>query len=146
MAALIPTKFSQLMLKVETTAGVYIHHCLINGDRSLSETTNFTETIVPDCDDADAPGIKYYDAESQDLEFSGTGKVDLGSLDFYAEWSNSGLPKNVKAEVAATESGGQTYTGEAIIESFEYNGTYKQLAEVTVSGRFTGTYVRTATP
>lgn len=131
--AISKVRHDQLLIMVEDGADNYVHHCLINLDRSFSKSTNWNTEEIPDCDNPDNPATTVRTATSKDFTFTGSGKVDGGSVDFYDTWQDSAEKKNVKI-VLNPATGGLTWTGKGGLESFEVTGSFKNHCEVSVSG------------
>lgn len=102
------TNYTEFLLKIGdgTSPEQFAHPCLINGDKALEITTNFTEDVVPDCDNPANPAEVVMQADSNRVTASGTGKLHKPDAKTYADWAADGSTKNVQIEVgSAGESG-----------------------------------------
>lgn len=73
--------------------------------RGVNETTTFQETVIPDCDDEDAPAWVDRDADSQSATFSGSGNLAKENFGIYREWKRSGQPKRCRIYYFEGEDG-----------------------------------------
>jgi len=88
-------KFSEFLVQIETSPGVFSAPCGLNS-RGWNRTSNANETNVPDCDDPDAPSDVERDIVSKSKSISGAGVVADEDFDIWDEWEDSGDSKNIK--------------------------------------------------
>lgn len=128
---------AQLLLKVGDGADpeVFASPVLINMDRSVSMTTNFSEVEIPHPTSQTTPGSILRFVRSVDYTISGAGKLHEDDLADYLAWIKSGASKNIRAEIGGTSNGGQFIAGAFYLETFELTGPHKEVVEVSISLR-----------
>jgi len=113
------------------TPEVFAHPCLINTDRGITFSSTTTTDIIPDCSDPAAPAWQQTEKDGLSAQISGSGMLDVASIDDFYDWFISEDPKNVKVRVDKT--GGSTWTGSFHLTEFAIQGTRKQKATVSIT-------------
>lgn len=139
--ATVKTDYTEFLIKVGDGASLetFAQPCLINGDKALEITTNFTEDAVPDCDNPTNPAQVYMQAESNRITASGTGKLHKTDAKTYADWAADGSTKNVQIEVGtAGNSGAFLISCPMKCTGFSLRATRPSTVEADVSFGSTG--------
>lgn len=147
MARVNGVSYTQVLLAFDLEdTGTFSQFCTINGDKALTLTNTFTESILPDCDDPDLPDIPDHTPDARSVTFSGSGKLHANDLTaFGPDIHITGRKVRCKASVGKPGEG-FTVTGFVNFESFEFSSSRKQYAEGSLSGMFTGDYTIAAIP
>lgn len=85
--------------------------------KSVDRQKNYSDQVIPDCDDPDAPYWVARDLESMSMEISGEG---LLALEYEQQWNDaidSTTPVNIRVEIEFT-TGIRVYAG-----AFHVNGS-----------------------
>lgn len=130
------TDYTEFLLKIGdgTSPEQFAQPCLVNGDKALEITTNFTEDSVPDCDNPTNPAQILMQADSNRVTCSGTGKLHRPDAKTYADWAADGSSKNVQIEVGTTgDSGAFKINTVMKCTGFSIRATRPLTAEVDVS-------------
>ena len=128
-------KYSQVLLALDPAGGTtFAHPCLINLEKSLDFTANFSEDIVPDCDNPDDPAQVLRHIDNVDLTLSGTGKVNLPDLKTYIDLTAAGTKIPAKLRLGAIDATGAVeITCNVVITAFSVTANRPQTAEVSIS-------------
>src|SRR5262245_7041672 len=96
--ATTPMSGTKIRLKIENpaTPGVYSERCMVNTDRAVRFEAQVATDVVNDCDNPDNPGAVYVFKEGIAFNFSGQGKFDSASLDFFMDWFETDTAYNAK--------------------------------------------------
>ena len=138
--------YTQVLLAFDLNDnGTYDTFCTINGDKALTMSNTYVETMLPDCDNPNLPDIPEHTPDSRTVTFNGGGKVHADDLDTFADIHMDGTKVKCKASVGKAGAG-FTITGLVVFENFEFSSARKQYAEGSLSGMFTGDYVKAAIP
>ena len=114
----------ELLIKIgdgATPTELFAHPCIINTERSFSMTAETKTTQVPDCTDPSKPKKTTRRVVATDSQISGGGLLPATSSKTYADWLQSGLPKNVKVYLAKT--GALTATGSYVLTNYTLTGS-----------------------
>jgi len=144
MAAITPIRYNKILLAFEFVTGTYSHPCSINGDRAIEFTNTYTQSRLPDCDNTDNPDTLVDYPDTRQCTVNGSGVLDQANLQDFMNLHVGGAAVPAKAFMGG--SGGQTVTGNFIVESISINATSKENATVSISGKFTGDYIITPNP
>jgi predicted secreted protein len=92
-----------------------------------------SETVMPDCDDADVvPWVKR-EAGSKSLTVSGEGKIARGSLGEWRAFFEQDESKNVRFVVPGTAAqGGGRWQGAFQLTSFSVSAVHGETADVSI--------------
>lgn len=128
-------KYSQVLLALDPAGGTtFAHPCLINLEKSLDLTANFSEDIVPDCDNPDDPAQVLRHIDNVDLTLSGTGKLHLPDLKTYIDVAAAGTKIPAKLRLGAIdETGAVEISCNVVITTFSVTTTRPTTAEVSIS-------------
>lgn len=118
---------------------VFTHDCLINTERSVQFSSDTNQTVIPDCDNPDAPGWKETMVDGLSASVTGAGMLHTASVADWFAWFASGAPKNVriKNDVSAANGGGY-WSGAFLLTAFEETGARNDKATVSVTLTSTG--------
>lgn len=88
MAQIKTTRWSELVLKVETTpgSGTFTALCTINAARGINFNANTSEDTIPDCDDLQKIQWLVREKVSLSVEVTGAGKVDKANVKTFFDW------------------------------------------------------------
>lgn len=130
-----PVKYSQVLLKLDPAGGTsYAHPCLFNTEKSIDITPTFSEDIVPDCDDPDAPAEVHRNIDNVDLTLSGAGKVHVTDVKTYVDLAATGTKIPAKICVGAIDvSGSIEISTTVVITGFSITAPRPQLSDCTIS-------------
>lgn len=128
-------KYSQVLLALDPAGGTtFAHPCLINLEKSLDLTANFSEDIVPDCDNPDDPAQVLRHIDNVDLTLSGTGKLNLPDLKTYIDVAAAGTKIPAKLRLGAIDATGAVEIScNVVITTFSVTTTRPSTAEVSIS-------------
>lgn len=109
MAAPTTLAAGDFLVKLETSegSGVFEAPCGLTS-KGFSQSLSVQETIVPDCDDPDAPAQVERAGDALSREFTGSGVLAMGSRSKWQNWYDSGLKKKCRVYLDTTlaNSGG----------------------------------------
>lgn len=144
MPAIKTAKGTQLLVLIgegDTVPGpeTFAHPCSINAERDFSREANVNETVVPDCDDPDAPGWVEREVESLSAGITGSGVLNTTDLAAWDDWFENATAKNCKVKVnVSAVNGGRTYSGAFLLTSFSITGERGDKVQVSVTLQSTG--------
>ncbi|WP_421406837.1 phage tail tube protein [Agrobacterium tumefaciens] len=147
MAKPVTEDFHQMVLEVETeTPGTWAKICGITG-RTISRTTNMSETEVPaDCDDESLPNDVEITPQSQAVTIAGTAVWARQSHEMMMDWWYLAQRKNIRVAHLNAAVGDTEYeTGFAYLTNMNddaQKGQGKVTREIEI--RFDGIPTRTA--
>ena len=95
----------------------------------LSASTN--TTLIPDCDDPEAPAWEAKDVNSLSATVSGNGVMAVESFDTWNNWYMSATGKNV--QVKLDDEGLGHWAGTFIVSSLKYGGQRGQKVTVDIT-------------
>ena len=146
MARVNGVSYTQVLLAFDfEDTGTFSQFCTINGDKALTLTNTFVESMLPDCADPDLPDIPEHIADTRSATFNGGGKLHADDVNTFGTIHLTGQSVSCKATVGKPGAG-FTITGKVKFESFEFNSSRKQYADGSLSGMFTGDYAIAAIP
>jgi len=146
MARVNGVSYTQVLLAFDVDdTGTYSQFCTINGDKALTLSNTYVESSLPDCADPNLPDIPEHTADSRSATFNGGGKLHADDVDTFADIHMTGQSVKCKATVGKPGAG-FTLTGYVKFENFEFNSSRKQYADGSLSGMFTGDYVKASLP
>ena len=138
--------YTQVLLAFDVAdTGTYSQFCTINGDKALTLTNTFVESMLPDCLNPDLPDIPEHTPDTRSATFNGGGKLHADDVSQFADIHMTGQSVKCKA-IVGKPGAGFTITGFVKFESFEFNSSRKQYADGSLSGMFTGDYVKADIP
>lgn len=142
MAAVDVVNGEQILIQVGDgqATEAFTHPCLINTERGIQFSAETTSTPVPDCADPSAPAWNVTEKSSLGCTITGSGLLDVASIEEYDAWFNSKDTKNVKAKVNKT--GGSTWTGAFHLTEFSVSGNRKEKATCSITLVSSGAVVR----
>jgi len=105
--------------------------------RSLSFSRSLNETLLPDCDNPNAPGWFERDVTSLSMSISGEGVLASSNIDVWMSTFKTALPVKVKVELLFPNKK-HTYTGEMQLESIEVSGSRGETVSLNVSMQSSG--------
>lgn len=86
--------------------------------KALTLTAANSGTVVPDCDDPEAPAWEEKGVTSLSAQITGQGVLSMASLSVWREWWSSGLAQNVRLLYDDTgANGGGYWEGPALLTS-----------------------------
>lgn len=102
---------------------------LTNKSFKLSATTN--STLIPDCDDPEAPAWEAKEVNSLALQVTGTGVMAKESLAIWRDWFMSAGSKNCQMHIDDNDLG--YFEGSMIISNLELGGQRGQKVTINVT-------------
>jgi len=146
MARVNGISYTQVLLAFDVDdTGTYSQFCTINGDKALTLSNTYVESSLPDCADPNLPDIPEHTADARSATFNGGGKLHADDVSVFADIHMTGQKVKCKAQVGKAGAG-FTLTGYVVFENFEFNSSRKQYADGSLSGMFTGDYVKADIP
>lgn len=144
-----PTSFngSKIAIKVGNGADpeVFTHPCLINSSRGIQFSSSTVDSLIPRCDDQDAPAWITREKDSLTVTITGEGIMDAADTDDYFDWFEGAATKNVQGVVNV--GGGvneQTFEGAFHLTEMQISGERKEKAQVSITLVSSGAITRTA--
>lgn len=136
----MPTKVetftgSKVLVKIGDGAGpeVFAHPCLINTSRSIQGSVTTVDSVVPFCDDPEAPAWIEREKDSISYTITGEGLMHASDIADYIAWLKSPLTKNVQAVIADGDAAGHVLSGAFHLTEFQVSGTRKEKATVSIT-------------
>jgi predicted secreted protein len=96
---------------------------------NLTASTN--TTLIPDCDDPEAPAWEAKDVNSLAAQVSGSGVMAVESFSIWNDWFLSAGAKNAQIKLDNASLG--HYAGSFILTSFKLTGTRGQKVTVDIT-------------
>lgn len=123
------------VIKLETSegSGVFSAPCGLTS-KGFNQTATTQETVVPDCDDPDAPASVERAIDALSAEISGSGVLAMGSRNTWETWYRSGLKKKCRVYLDTTlaNSGGY-WEGYFVLTAFNTGAQRGQKVTVEVT-------------
>lgn len=114
-----------------TPTELFAHPCLINTDRGIAFSATTTSEMVPDCTDPGAPGWVDTEKDALSASISGSGMLDVASIEEFDDWFRSPDSRNVKVKV--DKAGGSTWTGKFHLTEFSITGSRKAKSTCSIT-------------
>lgn len=112
------------------TPEVFSQPCgLITRVFNLSASTS--STLIPDCDDPEAPAWEAKDVNALSAQITGAGVLAVEAYAFWRNWFMNAVSKNVQINFDAPGMG--YYAGSFIMSKFQNTGTRGQKITVDVT-------------
>lgn len=112
--------------------------------RNFNLTASTNSTLLPDCDDPEAPAWEAKDVNSLSAEISGEGVMAVESFEVWREWFLSAISRNCKIELDHDDLG--YFSGSFIISSLQIGGQRGQKVTINVTMVNDGSIVWTDNP
>ena len=107
--------------------------------KGIQRTATTQSTIVPDCDDEDAPAWEEKAVDSLSMSLSGSGVWTKGDHQKFLDWYRSGLPKNIRVRNAQAASGDTEYEqGPALLTQLNNSVDRGQKVQAEITIEFDG--------
>lgn len=141
MALVKAAKGTRLLVKMSdgNSPEAFVHYCTINAEREFSLELNTNESVIPDCDDPDAPGWVDREAVSKSGSISGQGMLNTPDYPiFFAVW-DAGEP--VRCQVVLdvdSADGGSVVEGLFLLTTLAVSGTKGEKMQGSVAWQSTG--------
>ena len=129
-------KFSSVLIKKGDGASpeVFAQPCLINGSKAIQIIANYSDDIVPDCDNPDNPAQILRNADSISVEISGAGKLHQDDAKTYVDLALGGAAANFQIDVGtAGATGAFRIAAPFVVTNFSIDTERPNTAECTVS-------------
>lgn len=133
MTAPTTTKFGDFLIKVGDGGApeVFSAPCGLTS-KSFNQTASAQETVVPDCDDPDAPANVQRTVDSLSRDLSGSGVLAKEAFDdVWQPWYTSGLSKN--CQVYPNGAAGGYYQGAFLLTTLSMTANRGQRVNVSVT-------------
>lgn len=101
---------------------------------TLTASTN--TTLIPDCDDPEAPAWEAKDISSLAGQATGSGVMAVESFDLWNDWFMSAEPRNCQVKLDSAALG--HWEGQFVLSSLKYGGERGQKVTVDVTIDNTG--------
>ena len=122
-----------IMVGDGATPEVFAHPCLINASRSFQLSATTVDSVVPDCDDMEAPAWTEREKDAISATVTGEGVMDADSLEEYLTWVTEAASRNCKIVIADGQAAGQTLTGKFHLTEFQNSGDRKAKTESSIT-------------
>lgn len=132
MAKPTTTSGTNLLILVgnQATPEVFAEPCGLN-TKGFNGQADTGESVVPDCEDPDAPAWKERTTTALSRDVSGSGVLAKESLATWNTWFESGLARNVKIQIAGV--GWITWAGSYLLTGFNITGERGTKLQVEVT-------------
>ena len=102
--------------------------------KSINFQTNTNETFVPDCDNPDAPQWRELTKSGRYVSISGSGLLNMGSLDSFQAAYDADETATYRFEIAvpALQNGGY-WIGQFMLTNFQVTGNDGDLTQVEIT-------------
>ncbi|WP_131193719.1 phage tail tube protein [Lichenihabitans psoromatis] len=129
----LPFSAFQVLIGDGATPEAFVSPCGFM-QRSLEFKATATESMVPDCDDEDAPSWPVRDISSISATVSGQGFMSVGAAALWREWKMTGGKRNVRVGPAnqTLANGGGYYSGVAVVTSWKGDVTKGERVKLNV--------------
>ena len=126
---------SKILIKIGDGADpeAFVHPCLINSSRSIQGSASTVDSVVPDCDDPDAPAWTEREKDALSYTITGEGLMHRADLAAYLAWLKSKDTKNIEAVLADGLSGAQVLTGAFHLTECQFSGARKEKVTVSIT-------------
>lgn len=108
----------------------------------FSSSTN--TTLIPDCDDPEAPAWEAKDVNGLSASVTGTGVMAVESFDIWNDWFSSAAAKNCHVKLDNASLG--YWSGQFILTGLKYGGTRGEKVTLDVTLSNTGAVVWVPSP
>lgn len=99
--------------------------------RGFDLTASTNTTLIPDCDDPEAPAWEAKDVNSLSAAVSGSGVMAIESFDTWNDWFMSAIGRNVQIKLDDSLLG--QWEGTFILTSLKYGGQRGQKVTVDIA-------------
>lgn len=82
---------------------VFLPKCLMNAERGLSISPDFTDVVVPSCVSDQIASVVRKFITQVTAEATGSGKLSSNEVEFFMVWAATGVSKNIKIVVVDIE-------------------------------------------
>ncbi|HEY4309486.1 MAG TPA: phage tail tube protein [Pirellulales bacterium] len=139
MAKPTTQKFGEFVIAIGDGASpeVFAAPCGLTS-KTFNGQADTNDTLVPDCDDPDAPAWKERAVTSLSRDISGDGVLATEFVETWDDWFASGLSKNCKVTTA-----GHTWTAPYVLSQFTMSGALGDKVKISVSMQSDGQVTRT---
>ena len=111
--------------------------------KTFGGTADTVDTLVPDCDDPDAPAWKERAVQSLARDISGQGVLAAEFLQQWDDWFSSGLSRNCKITLPKPAPG-FVWSGAYLLTSFSVTADLGDKVKVNISMTSDGQVTRAA--
>jgi predicted secreted protein len=126
----IPGTKLYVLLGNGATPEVFDNPCgLTTSGFEMAASTN--TTLIPDCDDPEAPAWEAKDINALSAQFTGSGVMAVESFDVWKNWFQSAAIKNI--QVKLDNPGLGYWQGQFILSALAYGGTRGQKVTIDVT-------------
>lgn len=133
--------FSSVLIKKGDGASpeVFAQPCLINGSKAIQITANYSEDVVPDCDNPDNAAQILRHADTISIEISGSGKLHQDDAKTYVDLALGSTSANFQIDVGtAGATGAFRISCAFVMTAFSINTERPNTAECDISLSSTG--------
>lgn len=127
--------FGDFLIKLETSegSGVFSAPCGLTS-KGFNQTATTQETVVPDCDDPDAPADVERAIDALSREISGSGVLAMEARDTWQDYYDSGLKKKCRVYLDTTLANhGGYWEGYFVLTAFNVTATRGQKINIEVT-------------
>lgn len=133
-------RFGEMLIEIGNGASpeVFTAPCGLTS-KGFNGAAATSDTLVPDCDDPDAPAWLERAVTSLSRDVSGDGVLSAEYEQAWDDWWSGGLTKNVRITI-----GSFAWTGAYILNTFNITGAQGEKLKVAVSMQSDGQVTRAA--
>ena len=139
---------SKILIKIGDGSDpeVFATKCTINASRSVQGTATTVDTVVPDCEDPDAPAWTEREKDALSYTLTGDGVHDAGDIEFFTEFLEQAASRNCQVIVADGIAGAFSLTGKFHLTDYQVSGARKEKAQGSMTFISDGVVTRAAVP
>lgn len=99
--------------------------------RGIDFSASTNTTLIPDCDDPEAPAWEAKDVNGLSAQVTGSGVMAVESFDTWNDWFQNGEANNVQIKLDDSALG--YWAGAFILSALKYSGTRGQKVNVDIT-------------
>lgn len=99
--------------------------------RGIDFSASTNTTLIPDCDDPEAPAWEAKDVNGLSAQVTGSGVMAVESFDTWNDWFQTGEAKDVQIKLDDSALG--YWAGAFILSALKYSGTRGQKVNVDIT-------------
>lgn len=137
---------SKILIKIGDGADpeTFATKCTINASRSVQGTATTVDTVVPDCDDPDAPAWTEREKDALSYTLTGDGVHDAGDIEFFATFLEEAGSRNCQVFIADGVQGAYMLSGKFHLTDWQASGARKEKTQGSMTFVSDGVITRQA--
>lgn len=101
--------------------------------RTIDFKASTNTTLIPDCDDPEAPAWEAKDVNSLSAQITGSGVMAKESFDVWNDWFQGALARNTKVVLDDTPTPMGHWAGQFILTAFKVTGQRGQKVTIDIT-------------